>query len=156
MAAVSPLESRPIKWILLLLFSGGRVRRYNEPVIGKTRLMKELFLLQQMEGTLSPAYSFRAHKYGPFSNEIYHDLDELNQTGLVEWISGRGGGSFSLTQNGFNVARAIWEKTDGKLRKRIFDVKLRFNLMPLSQLLSYVYGHYGEFSKESIYEDPVE
>ena len=32
----------------MFLFVGGDKKRYNEPVIGKTRLVKELFLLREV------------------------------------------------------------------------------------------------------------
>lgn len=39
--------SQHYKWILIFLFVGGK-KRYNEPVVGKIRLVKEIFLLREV------------------------------------------------------------------------------------------------------------
>lgn len=69
--------------LLLLLFSPGKYDRVNEPIVGRTRLVKMLFLF--MEEALNEFrrgteildesfYSFFPWKYGPFSVEVYEDL----------------------------------------------------------------------------------
>ena len=40
------VSARRSRWILALLFEGEGRQRYNKPVEGRTRLMKELFLLK--------------------------------------------------------------------------------------------------------------
>lgn len=62
--------------ILLLLYSKGFSGKTNEPIQGITRLMKLLFLLDKEENFESP-FSFQPYKMGPFSSEVYPELEFL-------------------------------------------------------------------------------
>ena len=62
--------------ILLLLYSKGFSGKTNEPIQGITRLMKLLFLLHKEENFESP-FSFQPYKMGPFSSEVYPELEFL-------------------------------------------------------------------------------
>ncbi len=146
----SEFANRPAKWMLLMLLAGGEKRRYNEPVAGKTKLVKEIFLLDRARKEIAPRYEFTAYDYGPFSPEILRDLDELKDRGLVQAEPGYGSEVYSLTERGVGVARILWSREDPKTVAKIFDIKVRFNKMPLSQLLSYVYGLYPRFAEKSV------
>jgi len=135
-----------------MLLAGGEKRRYNEPIAGKTKLMKEIFLLQQTRKEISPRYDFRAYDYGPFSSDILRDLEEMEERDFVQAEPGYGGEVYSLTERGVAVARVLWSREDPKTLARIFDIKIRFNRMPLSQLLSYVYSRYPRFAEKSVLE----
>ncbi len=55
-------------WILVLLLQGeGRVR-YNKPVTGRTRLIRELFLLKMAYGLKDIEYRFIPYWYGPIKD----------------------------------------------------------------------------------------
>lgn len=69
--------------LLLLLYSPGLTNEVNEPVSGRTRLVKMLFLFWKealphfrkgTEITEDNFYEFHPWKFGPFSSEIYNDL----------------------------------------------------------------------------------
>lgn len=62
--------------ILLLLYSKGFSGRTNEPIHGITRLMKLLFLLHKEKNFVSP-FHFEPYKMGPFSSEVYPELEFL-------------------------------------------------------------------------------
>ena len=78
-----------VKEVLLVLLSQpGAGDQDNEPIVGKTRLQKLLFLAaQHLKGEV--AARFEAYSYGPFEEEIEPDLEFLASEGLVEW-EGRG------------------------------------------------------------------
>ena len=61
--------------LLLLLYSKGKSGSNNEPIVGITRLMKLLFLLNK-EQNLNQ-FSFEPYKMGPFSGDVYPELDFL-------------------------------------------------------------------------------
>jgi uncharacterized protein YwgA len=80
--------------LLLLLYSPGPSGEAGEPIDGRTRLMKLLFLLQQdypVEKILTSSckYDFQAYHYGPFTKDVYNDLEFLENVGLIE-ASSRG------------------------------------------------------------------
>ena len=69
--------------MLLMLYTPGKGEDFNEPIIGRTRLVKMIFLFKEefwqefKKGTdLSDDkfYQFIPWNYGPFSKEIYEDL----------------------------------------------------------------------------------
>ena len=153
---IRSLKSRPAKWIVLMLFSGGEVSKYNEPVRGRTRLTKEIFLFQSMEPSVDVKYDFKPYDYGPFAQPLLSDLEELLASGLVQADDSQARGLYSLTPGGVELAKSLWDSEPEKIRRRIFDVKVRFNRMPLAALLSYVYDRYPRFAEKSVYEPPEE
>lgn len=62
--------------LLLLLYSGGISGRNNEPIRGITRLMKLVYLIE-MEGTINDLFKFEPYKMGPFSSEVYPEIEFL-------------------------------------------------------------------------------
>jgi len=79
--------------LLLLLFSPGARTDVNEPIVGRTRLVKMLFLFKAEvlthfhKGTsIAPEefYSFFPWDFGPFSTDVYDDLTFFILRGFVE------------------------------------------------------------------------
>lgn len=79
--------------LLLLLYSPGSSDIVNESIIGRTRLIKMLFLFKnevwkkfKSNTQLSDEnmYSFFPWNYGPFSSEVYDDVTFFNLRGFVE------------------------------------------------------------------------
>jgi hypothetical protein len=74
------IDNRKDLLLLVLAAAGG------EPVTGVTRLQKYLYLLQEQEGwgpRLGTKYDFRAYDFGPFDDQIYADLEFLENVGLI-------------------------------------------------------------------------
>ena len=72
--------------LLLLLLSPGISSEFNEPIIGRTRLVKMLYLFQMeyldkfkkannLTNKLNQFYEFKPWKFGPFSQEVYEDIN---------------------------------------------------------------------------------
>lgn len=70
--------------LLLLLYSPGKKDHMNEPVVGRTRMIKMMFLFQKeisedfFEDTdveLVSFPEFYAWHYGPFSKDVYNDIE---------------------------------------------------------------------------------
>ena len=52
----------------------------KNPGMGKTAVMKAMFMLQQVKG-LSLGCDFSIYTYGPYAAEIMEDIDELLSEG---------------------------------------------------------------------------
>jgi hypothetical protein len=65
--------------IFLLLYSRGSQGQLNEPIGGITRLMKLLFLLK-VEGKINDLFKFEPYKMGPFSSDVYPEIDFLKNS----------------------------------------------------------------------------
>lgn len=83
--------------IMVLLYAKGHQGQQCEPIQGKTRLMKTIFLFDKeirrkfnLNESISESAipSFEAHNFGPFSAKVYEDLEFLVEMGLVQASSG--------------------------------------------------------------------
>ena len=79
--------------LLLLLYSPGRTGSPNEPIIGRTRLTKMLFLFREealhdfrhgTEVSTDNFYCFFPWNFGPFSSEVYDDLTFFILRGFIQ------------------------------------------------------------------------
>jgi uncharacterized protein len=79
--------------LLLLLYSPGKTEKANEPIAGKTRLMKMLFLFMKealphfakdTEISEENFYQFFPWNFGPFSSQVYDDLVFFKLTGFIK------------------------------------------------------------------------
>jgi len=140
------------KWIFLMLFAGGNTKRYNEPISGRIRLIKEIFLFLNQAKIKEHSYKFRPYKYGPFANEYLSDLNDLKHHGLITEKEGYGGQTIELTQEGLKYAKKHYDELDDELKRRLLGIKIRFNKMPLNELLSYVYSNYPSYAVNSEYD----
>ncbi|MGQ9708816.1 MAG: hypothetical protein ACUVUR_08115 [bacterium] len=72
--------------LLLLLYVRGRTGRPAEPILGMTRMMKLLFIAfteLALDTLIRRPYRFLPYKLGPFSPELYDDLEILLQAKLI-------------------------------------------------------------------------
>jgi uncharacterized protein len=79
--------------MLLMLYSSGKGEAFNEPIIGRTRLVKMIFLFKEefwhdfkkgTDLTDDKFYEFRPWHYGPFSKEVYEDLTFFSLRDFIE------------------------------------------------------------------------
>jgi len=79
--------------LLLLLYSPGKSNSPNEPITGRTRLVKMMFLFLKealdhfsrgTEISVDRFYAFFPWSFGPFSAQIYDDLTFFTLRGFVQ------------------------------------------------------------------------
>ena len=79
--------------LLLLLYSPGVHDEVNEPIVGRTRFVKMLFLFKTealqhfrsgTEINQGNFYEFFAWNFGPFSSQVYADLTFFTLRGFIE------------------------------------------------------------------------
>lgn len=92
-AAVTPsTEQVPLKrWqpIVLFLWAKGQTNSFAEEVVGRTRIVKETFLLgmeTNVPRVASGFYYAKAGSYGPDNRELMKDLETLRDLGFVEMV----------------------------------------------------------------------
>ena len=170
--------------LLLLLFSPGPSKTEGEPIDGRTRLMKLLFLLQadfpiEKLLDLKQKYDFEAYHYGPFTKDVYDDLEFLENVGLVEVVT-KGYASpveqneeeklvedtaigedeqtgllfqeesYKLTDRGLKFVREKLAPTvPEQLIQAIHDLKTKFAALPLTSILRYVYSKHPESAENT-------
>jgi len=87
-SAMNELASQRINrsdMLLLLLYAPGLSGKIMEPIKGKTRLQKEVFLAQKelRKAGIFTYYPFRPYKYGPYSIELYDDIEYMEHDEIL-------------------------------------------------------------------------
>jgi uncharacterized protein YwgA len=133
----------------------------EQPVEGRTRLQKMVFLVQkelEQEGvTLADdeSYHFWAYDYGPFSKELAHEIDELIGDEKLDeneepFRDGKVKYQYRLTDSSDLLEDASEDKTASVVEKAQ-EIKNTYNEMPLPEVIDRVYTAYPEFAKNSVY-----
>lgn len=126
---------------------------------GRTQLQKLTFLGQK-EGKMEGGYNFRKWKFGPFSDDIWKDLDALVNHGEAMEIpqnSKEGevlGYMYTLSKQGRDyVTNEILPKLDQETLNQLKTVIMRYSRMTLAELLTYVYQKYPDYTEKSQVRD---
>lgn len=150
-------------WVLRLLYtpnSNGRA----EPVYGRTRIMKAMFLVQRKleeEFNDNAGFDFKAYKYGPFDQQVYEALEDLELKKLITKTEPQNHSSpqdepkYELTEKGEMKAEELYEPLDARKKDLLKWVKYQQANRPLGSLLSYVYRKYPDMTTESEIADRV-
>lgn len=180
--------------LLLMLYSPGTSEDFNEPIVGRTRLVKMLFLFKKealkhfRQGTKIDEenfYEFFPWDFGPFSVQVYDDLnffilrdfvesseseEESLPESAEEWerwfsrtteesvpenLSTYGEEKLRLTGKGLAFAKELYEILSRAQRKLLRQFKRRTNAAPLRALLRYVYTNYDEMTAKSQIKEKV-
>ena len=140
--------------VLLILHAHDR-----RPVAGITRLVKILFLAQTeaLHGRPprpleSAPFDFVAHRYGPFTHDIYDEIEFLKSVGMANDHDN----TYSITEKGSRfVEQRLRRRVLPEQVERIGAVKARHCDEDLDDLLHYVYTKYPAFTVKSEILDRV-
>lgn len=137
--------------------------RDGEPIEGRTRMQKLVFLLQQRleerdkDPFLSGDYEFIAYDYGPFSKDLYDDLDSLSERGQIEdseeeLRDGKEKYDYEIQPDGEDFVKHHLHMQDAEeILELAEEMKEEYNDVLLSELIEYVYSQYPEYAENSIY-----
>lgn len=140
------------KLVLLMLLSANN----NEPISGKTRLVKLMYILNKELKKIKPnltLYNFYRYRYGPYSDDLIRDIEDLVKKGYIshrldEKVFPQGiyvENVYSITEKGLKFLKE--HETDlplpkEKLMELVNKVKQKYNNAPLYILLRDVYTKY--------------
>ncbi|GAB3676784.1 type II toxin-antitoxin system antitoxin SocA domain-containing protein [Halopiger thermotolerans] len=143
-------------------------------VDGLTKIQKLLFLLEQ-ESELAEEYpdlsfDFEAYDYGPFSEQVYDEIELLVNMGALEPVSPDydisdyvdsdnsnefAGKRFRLTEKGQKISRELSEIVDEETSQDLSDMMEHYNEMSTDEILEYVYEQYPEYARNSKIKEEV-
>ena len=126
------------KIIVLLCHAGG------EPVRGRTKMQKLVFMLSQIYGR-DEEMGFEPDMYGPYSEIVEEERSYLEGLGI---LSSRGN-RIGITAAGIKVAEALAEQ-EPEMLKVVARYKTMFNDMTTNEVLAYVYAMYPDMAKKSL------
>jgi len=128
---------------------------YHQNLIQKpamvTVVMKSAFLLQQEAG-LNLNYDFIPYKYGPFSKEVYEDIEKLEKNLLVERVKPKKDAEMTeikMIDEFKDRAESIIKTLPQEIKETIKSYTEKYGRMELNKLLDYVYDKYPKYAVKS-------
>ena len=141
----------------LLLFLSDPVRHNARPrSLEPLRIMKGMFLASKRGvGVLKDLYEFRAYDYGPFTAEIYRDLDALAAVGLVvqDAVPGRSWRTYRPTEEGAARAQQLASKIDPQAASTIAEAYSFVANRGFLRLLRDIYAEFPEYAVNTVVKD---
>lgn len=140
--------------LVMLLYSPGASGRSNEPIKGKTRMQKLMFLTLQ-EREIKPEVKedmkYFPHKAGPFSPDLWDNIEFLRLAKVVDDYGDLDENNeelqeFKLSEKGVRLAEQLKKNVDPKFLTFLQQLKTEYNEMPLKDLLRYVYARFPEYA----------
>lgn len=125
---------------------------------GITRFQKLVFMAQkEIQNLQTKQYEFDSYDYGPFSKELYDDIDRLARNGYIERsVEQTGNGNekhiYSITVKGREYIRQILESEAGRedlAVENLRQLKEEYNEMPILQLIRLIYNRYPSYAEDS-------
>lgn len=165
---------RPTDALFLLFY-------YAREVRGITKVQKLLFLMEE-ESSFGEKYrpqitlNFKGYKMGPFSPDVYDEVEFLLNLGALEkepfetrgmdayeiekfdWEEGSEGLSgklFKITDKGDMIAEDLVATLDEDDAAQLREMIEHYNSMTLMELLEYVYKNYENMTTESEIKNQV-
>ena len=131
------------QWLLLAI----------EETVQPIQLQKILFKFAKESGVPDEeTYKFSPYDWGPCSFEIYADLEEARNDGLVEAVpSGRGWNMYRLTRLGASAAAAVRKRADKELIRSLHGIREWVTSRDFQTLLRDVYEAYPEYATQSLF-----
>jgi len=131
-------------WLLTAI--GSRI----EPI----QIQKTLFKFAEEAGARpAEGYSFVPYNWGPCSTQIYGDLEQLREEGLVEFVpTGRGWNAYRLTNTGDQAVDKFREKADPEHLQKLDEIRNWVVRRPFNKLLRDVYADYPQYAERSLFE----
>lgn len=155
MALAAPRPAPPLaprQEILLAFLAAG------EEEMDPVRIMKGLFVFGQEcpPEWIDPQslYRFEPYNWGPFSADVYQDLDALVMLGLLEDREqvGRRWKYHRATPEGQRVAAEIRRRLDPRAVRYLGDLR-KFTLsLSFNDLLRVVYKKYPKYAVNSVFQ----
>lgn len=137
----------------LLLLLGAPTEEGETPPLDPVRIMKGLFLLNK-EGNLDdpPDYEFEPYHYGPVSLEVYDDLPELVEKGLIEELAvpGYSWSKYQLSSEGTNRYQELRAASPQSAIAQVDKVKNTVSSLSFRALLRQVYSEYPQYAVNSV------
>jgi len=176
--------------LMILLYARGHTGEQCQPIQGRTRLMKMVFIFkEELLGKINKNHeitddalpTFEPYDYGPFSAQVYSDLEFLIDMDFVEfrnigedpaypeefheykhWTDGSDSDDemriqeFFLSDLGRDfVTEELLESFSPDQLHLIDEFKSRCTGTPLRSLLRYVYTKYDNYTTKSTIRDEI-
>ncbi len=125
--------------------------------LSPVQVQKAMFLVAKEAARFAPKpfYKFQKYNYGPFSAEIYADLDALRLSGLVavQQVAGSRVRRYSLTAAGHAKSTSADSRLDPTLGAYLQSVVAWVTSLGFQDLVRAIYKKYPDYKENSIFSD---
>ena len=128
------------RYLVLLADAGG-----GEPVRGRTKLQKMMFLASKADDELGREGRFEPGNYGPYSEVVDEYLEYLASVGVLRVANGEIG----ITRAGRRIAEKASGEVGANTPLMLRNLKELLNDLPTREVLGYIYAAYPETAPES-------
>ena len=118
----------------------------DEPIKGRLKLQKMMFLLSDKIDEIKEQSSYDADNYGPYSEVIDEESKYLEQIGVLSSSPGE----IAITKEGKDIAKEIMKNEDKNILTALNEYKKFLNDLTSKEVLAYVYSAYPEMTEESV------
>jgi len=139
--------------ILLLLLKNSSESGLKGLIRGKTKLQKLLFLVQRelLKKGYKAKYAFRPYFYGPYSRELYTDIEWLKASKLIDvktHFNDKIGVTteFIITDEGKQRLNLIDPQIYRNIEDIITEVTAKYEHLNLAQLVEFVHNNFSNYS----------
>ena len=123
----------------------------DEPWIDRIRLMKGMFLFQRRPtapGEIN--YAFKPYDYGPFTPDVYRDVEALSDEGFVISSSEH---AYRATEFGKEYLGSL--SFPGALEHELLSIREEVISLSFRELLRKVYSEHPESASRSVAKDII-
>ena len=124
-------------------------------VLSPVQMQKALFLMTKRTGggIGDELYEFIPHNYGPFSAQIYRDIDALAEEGQADFVPNQfcTWNSYGLTEDGRKEAEKALASLDPQVKNFLHSVVEWVTDRDFPELLRAVYDAYPEYATNSVF-----
>ncbi len=129
----------------------------DSKMLDPIRIMKALFIVckksppEYLGGM--PPYEFHPYLYGPYSEQVYQDLSELEELNLIQKVAvpGRTWSYYVPTEKGKEISGSAISAYDDKLRRYIQKIYDFVQGRDFAALLGEVYRAFPEYAVRSVF-----
>ena len=117
----------------------------QEPIMGRVKLQKMMFMLSNIIPEVAEQGSYDADNFGPYSEAVDSELEYLENVGVLF----SGWGEIATTGVGRAIAEEIAKGEDKNMLSVLRNYKDFLNDLPSKELLAYIYSAYPDMTSES-------
>ena len=129
------------RYLVLLADAGG-----GEPVRGRTKMQKMMFLASKADDELDREGCFEPDNYGPYSEVVNEELEYLASVGVLRVA----GSEIGITRAGRRIAEKLSKEAGANTHLMLRNLKDLLNDLPTREVLGYIYAAYPETTSESV------
>ena len=136
------------EWVLLV------INFANEKGLSPLKLQKSVFLLSKnlSEDLDKDFYNFIPYNYGPFSKEIYKDINMLVSDDLIKILEFRDKKwpEYLITSKGEKTSEKLILNLNDKTKKYLEKLVKWINDLSFLELINVIYSNYPEYKVHSV------